>query len=217
MAKILRIDSSSRTQGSHSRELADYFQATWLKHHPQTEIIVRDIIKTPILHITESTITGFYTPTEQLTPQLSQAIALSDELVDELQSADILLLSVPMYNFSVPSALKAWIDQIVRIGRTFAYDGTNFTGLVNVKQAYVICAYGSSGFGEGKPLAALNFLEPYLKQLFGFLGIEDVTFLNLEGTTADEATVAQNTATVKQKITTAIKAGTQTRTYMKYL
>ena len=207
MAKILRIDSSSRTQGSHSRELADYFQTTWLKHYPQDEVIVRDIIKTPILHITESTITGFYTPKEQLSPPLSQAIALSDELVDELQSVDALLLSVPMYNFSVPSALKAWIDQIVRIGRTFAYDGTNFTGLVTIKQLYVICAYGSSGFGEGEALAALNFLEPYLKQLFSFLGIKNITFFNLEGTTADEATVAQNTAKLKQEIATAIQAG----------
>ena len=206
MAKILRIDSSSRTQGSHSRELADYFQTTWLKHHPQDEVIVRDIIQTPILHITESTITGFYTPKEHLSSQLSQAIALSDELVDELQSADTLLLSVPMYNFSVPSALKAWIDQIVRIGRTFAYDGTNFTGLVTVKQAYVICAYGSSGFGVGEPLAGLNFLEPYLKQLFGFLGIKNVSFFNLEGTTADEATVARNTGKIKQDITAAVRS-----------
>ena len=207
MARILRIDSSSRIQGSHSRELADYFQTTWLKHYPQDKVIVRDIIKTPILHITESTITGFYTPKEQLSSPLSQAIALSDELVDELQSVDMLLLSVPMYNFSVPSALKAWIDQIVRIGRTFAYDGTNFTGLVTVKQAYVICAYGSSGFSEGEPLATLNFLEPYLKQLFSFLGIKNVTFFNLEGTTADEATVTQNTAEVKQEIATIIQAG----------
>ena len=206
MAKILRIDSSSRIQGSHSKELADYFQTTWLEHHPQDEIIVRDIIKTPIPHITESTITGFYTAKEQLSSQLSQAIALSDELVDELQSVDVLLLSVPMYNFSVPSALKAWIDQIVRIGRTFAYDGTNFTRLVTVKQVYVICAYGSSGFGEGEPLAALNFLEPYLKQLFGFLGIKNVSFFNLEGTTADEVTVAQNTAKTKEAIAATIQA-----------
>ena len=205
MAKILRIDSSSRFEGSHSRELADYFQTMWLKQHPEDKVVVRDIIKTPLPHITDSTITGFYTPKEQLTPELKSATALSNELVEELQSADVLLLSVPMYNFSVPSALKAWIDQIVRIGHTFAYDGTNFTGLVTVKRAYVICAYGSSGFQAGEAFSSFNFLEPYLQGLLNFLGISQVEFFNLEGTTADEATVAENTAKIKQTIDTAVK------------
>jgi FMN-dependent NADH-azoreductase len=163
MTQILRIDSSSRVEGSHSRELADYFQAAWLKKYPEDRVIVRDVVKNPAPHIADLTIAGFYTPPEQQTEAMKQAIALSDELVDELQSADVLLLSVPMYNFSVPSALKAWIDQIVRIGRTFAYDGTNFTGLVTVKQAYVICAYGAGGYTDGGAFSAFNFLEPYLR------------------------------------------------------
>jgi FMN-dependent NADH-azoreductase len=197
MSSILRIDSSSRIEGSHSRELADYFQAIWLKQYPDDRMIVRDVVKNPVPHIADLTIVGFYTPSEQQTDAMKQAIAISNELIDELQSADVLLLSVPMYNFSVPSSLKAWIDQIVRIGRTFAYDGTNFTGLVTVKRAYVICAYGASGYTDGGAFSAFNFLEP-------FLGIGEIQFFNLQATTGDESIVIDNTRQIRAAIDQAI-------------
>ena len=205
MTRILRIDSSSRFEGSHSRELADYFQAAWLEKYPQDEIVVRDVVKTPLPHISDTTIAGFYTPDEQKTPEIKQAIALSDELIEELQSSEVLLISVPIYNFSVPSALKAWIDQVVRPNHTFAYDGTNFTGLVKVKRAYVICAYGSSGYVNGE-FASFNFLQPYLKSLFGFIGISEIEFFHLQGTTGDEATVTENTDRVKTAISKSLSA-----------
>ncbi|MEN9518278.1 MAG: hypothetical protein RLZZ381_866 [Cyanobacteriota bacterium] len=204
MTQILRIDSSSRVEGSHSRELADYFQTVWLKKYPEDRLIVRDVVKNPAPHIGDLTIAGFYTPPEQQTEAMKQAIALSDELIDELQSADVLLLSVPMYNFSVPSALKAWIDQIVRIGQTFAYDGQNFTGLVTVKRAYVICAYGASGYTDGGAFSAFNFLEPYLKGLLNFLGIGEIQFFNLQATTGDESIVIDNTSQIRAAIERAI-------------
>lgn len=206
MTRILRIDSSSRLEGSHSRELADYFQNTWCKKYPDDRVTVRDVVKNPAPHIADLTIAGFYTPQPQQTEAMKQAIALSDELIDELQSADVLLLSVPMYNFSVPSALKAWIDQIVRIGRTFAYDGTNFTGLVTVKRAYVICAYGASGYTDDGAFSAFNFLEPYLKGLLSFLGIENIQFFNLQATTGDESIVIDNTSQIRREIDRAISA-----------
>lgn len=204
MTRILRIDSSSRIEGSHSRELADYFQATWLKKNPHDQVIIRDVIQNPCPHISDTTIAGFYTPEEQQTETMKSAIALSNELIDELQAADVLLLSVPMYNFSIPSALKAWVDQIVRIGRTFAYDGTNFTGLVTIKRAYVICAYGASGYTDGGAFSSINFLEPYLKGLLSFLGIQDIQFFNLQATTTDELTVSENTNKTKTAINQAI-------------
>lgn len=204
MTHILRIDSSSRVEGSHSRELADYFQTAWLKKNPDDRVIVRDVVKNPVPHIADLTIAGFYTPPEQQTETMKKAIALSDELIEELQSADVLLLSVPMYNFSVPSALKAWIDQIVRIGQTFAYDGTNFTGLVTVKRAYVICAYGASGYTDGGAFSAFNFLEPYLKGLLSFLGIDEIQFFNLQATTGDESIVIDNTSQIRTAIDRAI-------------
>ena len=206
MTRILRIDSSSRIENSHSRKLVDYFQTVWQKKHPDTQIVVRDLVETQLPHLSDTAIAGFYTPAEQQTPEMKQATALSDELIDELQSGDVLLLSVPMYNFSVPSALKAWIDQIVRIGQTFAYDGTNFTGLVKVQRAYIICTYGSGGYVDGGAFSAMNFLEPYLRGLLSFLGIKEIKFFHLQGTTADEKTVISNTKDVQQAIAQTIDA-----------
>ena len=205
MIRILRIDSSSRVENSHSRHIADYFQTVWQKKYPDTQIAVRDLVETQLPHLSDTAIAGFYTPPEQRSPEMKQAIALSDKLIDELQSSDVLLLSVPMYNFSVPSALKAWIDQIVRIGQTFAYDGTNFTGLVKVQRAYIICAYGSSGYVDGGAFSAMNFLEPYLRGLFSFLGIKEIKFFHLQGTT-DEETVITNTKEIQQAIAQTINA-----------
>ena len=204
MTTILRIDSSSRTTTSQSRALGDYFERAWHARNLGDHVVRRDLVTEPIPQIADRTIVGYYTPAEQLTPELRAATALSDRLIAELQSADILLLTVPMYNFSVPSALKAWIDQVVRIGHTFSYDGKNFAGLVKVKRAYVICAYGAGGYTDGGPFSAFNFLEPYLKSLLNFLGIFDVQFFAVQATTADAAMVATNTEMAKQKIDTAI-------------
>lgn len=204
MSTLLRIDSSSRTTTSHSRALGDYFEKTWHVRNPNDRVVRRDLVAEPIPHIVDQTILGYYTPAEQLTPELRAATALSDRLIAELQSADVLLLTVPMYNFSVPSALKAWIDQIVRIGHTFSYDGKNFAGLVKIKRAYVLCAYGAGGYTDGGPFSAYNFLEPYLKSLLGFLGIAEVQFYAVQATTADPATVAINNDMAQQQINMAI-------------
>ena len=132
------------------------------------------------------------------------ATALSDQLITELQSANILLLTVPMYNFSIPSSLKAWIDQIVRIGYTFSYDGKTFGGLVRVQQAYVLCAYGAGGYTDGGPFSGYNFLQPYLNALLSFLGISKVQFFSVQATTADASTVANNMEMGKRQIDEAI-------------
>lgn len=206
MTCILRIDSSSRIENSHSRQLTDYWQTTWLKKYPDDRIVTRDLAQTPLPHLTDIEIAGFYTPPEQQSAAMKTATALSDQLIAELQGADILLLSVPMYNFSVPSALKAWIDQIVRIGQTFAYDGSNFEGLVRVKRAHIICAYGSGGYLAGGSFADFNFLEPYLQGLFSFLGIKEIEFFQLQGTTGEPQAIAEQTKQVQQAIAQAIAA-----------
>lgn len=204
MTTILRIDSSSRTTESRSRELGDHFERAWRARHPSDRFLRRDLAAQPITHITDTTIAGFYAAAGQLSPAQRAATALSDELIAELQSAQVLLLTVPMYNFSLPSALKAWIDQIVRVGKTFTYDGTKFAGLVTVQHAYIFCAYGAGGYTDGGPFSAFNFLEPYLKSLFGFLGIPDVQFFAVQGTTLDLANLASNLARSKQHIDSAI-------------
>lgn len=206
MATILRIDASSRATGSISRSLGDDFEATWLARNPHDRVIRRDLAADPIGHIAERTIAGFYTPPDQFTADLRDATALSDSLIDEVKDADILLLTVPTYNFSLPSALKAWIDQVVRIGHTFAFDGSSLTGLVTDRRAYVISASGLGGYRDGGPLAAADFVQPYLRFIFNFLGIDDVRFFSVEATVVDKDALAANIARVKREIETAIAA-----------
>ncbi len=199
MTVLLRIDASSRALGSHSREWADYFLDQWQKRHPKTEIKVRDIITQPIPHISEKTITGFYTAKEQQDKTTSEALRLSDELIAELLAADSLLISVPMYNFSIPSALKAYIDQIVRIGHTFGYEPQKgFFGLLKNKKAYVITATGAV-FSDGS-LSAVNFLEPYLRAVLGLIGITDIEFIAVEGTTMDQKAMQGSKEKARNKI-----------------
>jgi FMN-dependent NADH-azoreductase len=191
MAQILRIDTSPRQQGSHSRELMDALEQIWLEHHPNDTIIKRDLATTPVPHMVDATVKGFYTPKEQQSPDLQAAVAVSDELISELLSADILFISVPVYNFSVPSVLKAWIDQIVRAGYTFGFsEEKGFYGLVHNKRALITTAYGTVGNFDGA-LASINYLEPYLKAILGFIGITDMRFFRVEGTATNPQVFAQ--------------------------
>lgn len=198
MTNILRIDASSRPpqdpasgiEGSYSRELADYIIRQLSNCHPHTEIVSRDLAAEPLPHISNKTIQGYYTPDEAMTEELLGATALSDRLISEIEHADILVLSVPIYNFSVPSAFKAWVDQIVRIGHTFAYEDGNFHGLVKAKRAYVCYAYGAGGYLNNGSLAHYDHMAPYVGMILNFIGITDVTTFAIEATTADASTIA---------------------------
>lgn len=185
--KLLRIDASSRTESSESRKMADKLMHQLKNSYPDTTITIRDIIGSPLPHITQTTIEGFYTPEDKLTETLLEATQLSDTLIDELNECDTLLISTPMYNFGVPSALKAWIDQIVRINRTFGVaDDNSFYGMVKHLKAYVITSAGAVYSNES--MEDFDFLTGYLQTVLGLIGITDVTFLPLEGTTLDPDT-----------------------------
>lgn len=206
MTQILRIDSSVRTEGSHSRELADIWQAAWLKRHPDDKVVYRDLAKKPVPHITNAMLkaTDVGMAANDRTDEMKAAIALSDELVDEFLAADRLLMSVPMYNFSIPSSLKAYIDQIVRVGRTFAFEPEQgFYGLAKDKPTFIAVAYGGAGYRDAG-YRSLNFVEPYLEGLLSFLGIQSVTFLAIEGTAIDpaiaEATKQEAIATIERSV-----------------
>ncbi len=197
--KLLRIDASSRIENSDSRAMANQFQKQWQTSNPKGEVILRDIIQTPITHISQKTIAGFYTPPEHLTPDLKKATVLSDELITELKRSNVLLISTPMYNFGVPSALKAWIDQIVRINTTFGVnDQGEFYGIVAGIKAYIITTSGAA-YGS-KEMKALDFLQPYLQTVLGLIGITDVTFIPLEGTTMDVETFQKMKTEALQRI-----------------
>jgi FMN-dependent NADH-azoreductase len=195
--RLLRIDSSARLQGSHSRELGDYFERAWAQRFPTAAITRRDVVAQSISHIENTTIDGMFTPPDQHTPEMTAALAQSDHLIAEIKAADALLITVPMYNFGIPSALKAWIDQISRIGHTFSYDGKSFTGLLGGKKAYVVIAYGAGGYTEGGGFAAANFVEPYLKFLLSFLGLDEVLIFNDEATNTNPDGIAAARAAIQ--------------------
>ncbi len=188
MSYILRIDSSPRSTESHSRRIANYIENALLAKNSELHIRRRDLAAMSIPHINNDTIAGVFTPDNAMTTELQLATALSNELISELKDASILIISAPIYNFSTPSALKAWIDQIVRINATFSYDGESFTGLVSIKQVYLALSYGASGYAD--QLVSMNFLEPYLVSLMNFLGMDQVDIFTIEGTTGDENIVA---------------------------
>lgn len=124
MARLLHIDASPRAQSSHSRRMTREFIEQW-QQHPHDTVTDRDIGRNPVPHVDELWIAAVFTPPEQHTPQLQAAIQISDRLVDKFLVADIYVLGVPMYNFSVPSTFKVYIDQIVRIGQTVGFEPSN--------------------------------------------------------------------------------------------
>lgn len=199
MTRILRIDASSRIDGSQSRKFTDLFLESWFRRHPDDELVTRDLVRSPVPHISAATIAGFYTPPEQASAETKSSTALSDQLITELRDSDLLLISTPMYNFSIPSALKAWIDQIVRIGHTFSFSPeSGFGGLLPGKRAVIVTASGAPFSSEA--MRPMDFVTPYLKALFGFLGYESVEMIVLEGTSIDPTAFERSEAAARTQI-----------------
>lgn len=176
MATILVVTASPRGERSVSRTLTTIFTEHWAERHPDDTILLRDVGHHPVPHVTEPWVVGAFAPADQHTPEAKAAIAVSDQLVDEFIAADRYIFGVPMHNFSIPSTFKAYIDQIVRPGRTFAVGPTGFEGLVLNKKALFITSSGGS-YTHSTGLAEMNFQEPYLRMIFGFMGVTDLQFV----------------------------------------
>jgi FMN-dependent NADH-azoreductase len=204
MAHILHIDSSPRGDRSFSRKLSYEFITSWKTAHPDDTVAYRDLGHNPVPHVDESWIAAAFSPPQTRTPELNQAIKISDELVDEFLAADRYVFGVPMYNFNVPSTLKAYIDQIVRIGRTFAVTEQGaFQGLVSGKKMLIVTARGGS-FTQGSPAAPYDYQEPYLKAVFGFLGITDISLIHIENLSAGDDVREQSLAQARDAIAQAV-------------
>jgi FMN-dependent NADH-azoreductase len=175
---LLRIDSSARGS-SISRKLTARFAEAWKNKHPGGKVIERDLSATALPAITDEWVEGAYSDPAKRTPAQLHALALSDELIEELASADEIVIGVPMYNFGISSSLKAWIDQIVRIGKTVSYGADGPKGLFSGKRVFVLTSRGGA-YGRGTPTEKFDFQEPYLRHIFGFIGLTDVTFIHAE-------------------------------------
>lgn len=175
MISILQVDSSPRSDRSISRKLTKQFVQTWQSSDPEGVVTYRDVGRFSIPPIDEDWIAAAFTPPEQLSSNVKTALTISDQLIDELLAADFLVFGIPMYNYSVPANFKAYIDQIVRVRRTFTVDSDGYKGLVNGKKAVVITTRGGSYAG-----GPLDFQEPYLRAVFEFIGITDIAFIHAE-------------------------------------
>jgi FMN-dependent NADH-azoreductase len=181
MATLLHINSSPLYGRSVSRQLSDAFVAQWKSSNPEGVVLERDLNATPIPPINAEWVGAVYTPAGARTPQQKELLSLSDSLVAELEQANEYVFGVPMHNFGVPSVLKLWIDQIARVGKTFSYaDGTPKGLLVGTKATFIIATGGI--YDAQTQMASFNFVEPYLRSVFGFLGVTDATFLTAGGT-----------------------------------
>src|SRR5882757_3821507 len=183
MSTLLHIDSSPLYGRSVSRELTAAFVNQWKASHPDGRVIDRDLNATTMPPISAEWVGAAYTPEQARTPQQKKQLDLSDTLLAELAQADEYVIGVPMHNFGVPSVLKLWIDQISRVGKTFSYEGGTPKGLLVGKKATFIVATGGV-YDPQTQMASFNFVEPYLRSVFGFLGVTDTTFLTAGGTAA---------------------------------
>ena len=182
MPKLLHLDSSPLAS-SVSRELGREFVKTWKGANPDGVVVYRDLNVAAPKPVDTEWIYAVYTPDEARTPEQNAAVALSDELIAELQLADEYVIGVAMHNFSVPSALKLWIDQIARKGKTFNYSEAGPVALLLGKKATLLIATGGI-YDAGTPMSSYNFVEPYLRTVLGFLGVTDITVVTAGGTAA---------------------------------
>ncbi|MDB6122651.1 MAG: acpD [Pedosphaera sp.] len=179
MKNILFIQSSPRGSESYSQKVARSIVSDLEERYPGAKVVVRDLAQNPPPHVGEAFVGGLSTGSEQRTPEQTKALALSDVLIDELLAADVIVLAVPMHNFGPPSTLKAWIDHVVRIGRTVSYSQKGPEGMLKGKRAILVLARG--GVYSDGPAKPMDFQEPYLRTVLGFIGITDIDVVPVEG------------------------------------
>jgi len=182
MSTLLKLDSSPMGDHSISRKLTAKFAETWLRTHPGGKVVERDLTTLNLPVVDAFWAGAVHTPEASRTGAQKQALAISDSLIKDLEQADEYVFGVPMHNFSIPSTLKLWIDQIVRAGKTFSYGGaTGPKGLLTGKKATLLLASGGE-YGKGSAMASFDFVTPYLQTVLRFIGITDVTIIAASGT-----------------------------------
>lgn len=180
MKKILHIISSPRGNASFSIRLGNAIIEKLKAAHPGSTVKEYNVVNKHFPHLEESHITSFFTPPENRSAENIAALQHSDDAIKEVLDADIIVIGAPMYNFSIHSSLKAWLDHIIRAGVTFLYDEKGPRGLVTGKKVYIALSSGGI-FSEG-PQQTIDFIPVYLKTVLGFIGMKDVTVVRVEGT-----------------------------------
>ncbi|NJR62837.1 MAG: FMN-dependent NADH-azoreductase [Cyanobacteria bacterium CRU_2_1] len=184
MATVLRIDASARVSRSLSRDLTAAFTDQWLKLRPSDTLITRDVGLNPPPAISEAWIAAAFTAPEKQTLDQQEVLKVSDQLLEELEPANLIVIGTPMYNYGMPAALKAWIDQVIRIGRTFSFDLTRgeqpIEPIVTGKTLVILSSSGEGGFELGGAHAAINYLDPHIVAASRLLGVSEHYVIRIE-------------------------------------
>jgi len=180
MKKVLNIISSPRGTASYSIRLADAILEKLEAAYPGSTVTTLNLAQLQFPHLEEAHLTSFFTPVEQHSDRDKAAIRHSNNAIKELKEADIIVIGAPMYNFGIPSTLKAWIDHVVRAGITFSYSEKGAEGLIKDKQVFIAMASGGV-YSEG-PMKQNDFVEPYLRSILGLIGLTNITTIRVEGT-----------------------------------
>jgi FMN-dependent NADH-azoreductase len=179
MKKILHIISSPRGEASLSIKLGNAIIEKIKAEHPGSKVKESNLVTQPFPHLEEAHLASFFTPAENWTSENIAAIKHSEDAIQEILDTDIIVISAPLYNFSIPSNLKAWIDHIVRKEVTFKYDENGAEGLIKGKKVYI--ALSSGGIYSDGPMQPFNYAEPYLKFILAFIGLTDISVFRAEG------------------------------------
>lgn len=193
--KILQINTAARSEGANSSKLADAISSRLKVKHPEAVLEVRDLAANPHPVLDEAALGALFTPPDQRTPEQAARVALDDALIAQTQSADVIILGVPMYNFGVPVQLKTWIDAIARAGVTFRYTENGPEGLIKGKKVYLALARG--GIYRDTPN---DSQVPYLKTVLGFLGMTDIECVYAEGLAMGEEAALQAFASAEAQL-----------------
>ena len=196
--KILHLDSSVTGEKSVSRPLTQVAAEKLKTLHPGAEYVYRDLVKNTLRHYT-AVLRLYGDALDQVTPEQKAEIQTGEEILSEFLSADVILIGAPMYNFSVPSQLKAWIDLICVAGKTFSYGANGPQGLCGGKKVVVISSRGG-GYGPGSPFEPFDHQEKYLRDVFTFLGVKDITVITAEGVAQGPEKTAAAVESAKAKI-----------------
>lgn len=184
MSKILNVISSPRGAASNSIKLANAIIDRLKEQDPAAAVYTKDLTKVPFPHLEEAHLNAFFTPIEQHTDENKAAIRHSNEAIQEIMDADVLVIGAPMYNFGISSVLKSWFDHVGRAGITFKYTSEGPVGLLTGKKAYIAVTTG--GVYSSGDAAAYDFVTPYIKAFLAFIGITDVTVVRAEGFAVQE-------------------------------
>ncbi|RWB24344.1 MAG: FMN-dependent NADH-azoreductase [Mesorhizobium sp.] len=199
---ILLVTSSPRGTASHSTRIATELAEKLLAANPSANLVVRDLVASPLPHIDPDYSTGIYTPVEARTQRQAEVVGVSDGVLDELFAADTIILATGFINFGISSTLKSWVDHVARSGKTFAYGESGPKGLVTGKKVYIVLASGGI-YSEGAAVQ-MDHAIPYLRSVLGFIGMTDVEVIRIEGVGMGPEAVSAALAKASAKVDAAV-------------